>query len=66
MDACPGNLRVAHGAAETLAHELVKFYDAGESHWQQVGAGNEAYAQAHLNPSVLIPEMARLVQGAGM
>jgi colanic acid biosynthesis glycosyl transferase WcaI len=63
MDACPGNLRVAHGEADALAAELVKFYDAGESHWRQVGDGNEAYAQVNLNPTVLIPEMARLVAG---
>ncbi len=60
MDACPGNLRVATGNADNLADQLRSFHAAGAAHWQRVGAVNEAYAQAHLNPAVLIPQMAGL------
>ena len=61
MDACPGNLGVDHGASDELARQLHEFAALGETIHQQVGARNETYAQEKLNPSVLIPEMARLI-----
>jgi colanic acid biosynthesis glycosyl transferase WcaI len=65
MQACPGNLSAAHRDASGLASALQSFYNQGPTAWRQVGAGNKAYADANLNPTTLIPRMAKLVSGTG-
>jgi colanic acid biosynthesis glycosyl transferase WcaI len=48
LEQCPGNLQVGHGDAEQLAADLRTFAGLGETVWARIGAGNRAYAEAHL------------------